>query len=72
MWSLCEPDSLAPLYITGSSAKDPTATVIYVSIHSLIHIRVLLELPVCPDLPAPLVVDMMSLDMMSTELISPL
>lgn len=36
------------------------------------HIRVLLDLLVCPDLPAPLVVDMMFLDMMSTELISPL
>lgn len=29
-----------------------------------------LELLVCPDLPAPLVVDMMSLDTMSTEPIS--
>lgn len=31
---------------------------------------VLLDLPVCPDLPALLVVDTMSPDMMSTELIS--
>lgn len=34
------------------------------------HIRDLLDLLVCPDLPALLVVDMTFLDMMSTELIS--
>lgn len=38
-----------------------------------LDLLVLLALPVCPDLPVPLVVDMMSLvDMMSTELTSPL
>lgn len=41
-----------------------------ISIHCLIHLRVLLDLPVCLDLPAHQVVDMMSLDTMSTEPIS--
>lgn len=38
--------------------------------HSLIHIRVLPDLLVCPDLPALLVADTMFLDTMSTEPIS--